>query len=80
MTGAEIRTMPIDRIIVIPNGGMKPLYCRVKPYYKIGAFVKAMEMKLPEIYEPRPKLNYTLQFLPLEKYSTQDATDIQTNH
>lgn len=68
MTGSEIRTMPVDKVIVIPNGGMKPLYCSVKPYYKIRKFIGAMAMELPEDYEPRPVLNYTTQYLSLDKY------------
>ena len=73
MTSSEIRTMPIDRVIVIPNGGIKPLYCKVKPFYKINHFVAAMEMGLPEDYEPKPSLNFTAQYLPLDNYlSNQD--------
>lgn len=68
MTGSEIRTMPVNKVIVIPNGGMKPLYCSVKPYYKINKFIKAMDMELPEDFEPTPSLNYTTQYLSLEKY------------
>ncbi|PQJ76493.1 type IV secretory system conjugative DNA transfer family protein [Polaribacter glomeratus] len=74
MTGSEIRTMPKERVLVIPNGGMKALYCKVKPYYKIKAFVKAMEIELPEDYEPRPSLNYTAQYLPLGKYMKASET------
>jgi type IV secretion system protein VirD4 len=83
MTGSEIRTMPIDKVIVIPNGGMKPLYCSVKPYYKIRKFNEAMEVSLPEEYEPRPSLNYTTQYLSLDKYITNkeaDTEDKETNN
>jgi type IV secretory pathway TraG/TraD family ATPase VirD4 len=74
MTGSEIRTMPMDKVIVIPNGGMKPLFCTVKPYYKIRAFVRAIEMELPEDYEPRHSANYTAQYLPLEAYQVNEST------
>ena len=74
MTGSEIRTMPMDKVIVIPNGGMKPLFCPVKPYYKIKAFVRAIEMELPEDYEPRRSANYTAQYLPLEAYQVNEST------
>jgi type IV secretory pathway TraG/TraD family ATPase VirD4 len=77
MTGSEIRTMPIDKVIVIPNGGMKPLYCSVKPYYKIRKFNEAMEVSLPEEYEPRPSLNYTTQYLSLDKYITNKEADTE---
>ena len=69
MTGSEIRTMPKDKVIVIPNGGMKPLFCKVKPYYKIKALVKAMEMELPEDYSPEKAPNYCIQYLPLDAYT-----------
>lgn len=78
MTSSEIRTMPIDRVIIIPNGGMKPLYCKVKPFYKINHFVAAMEMELPEDYEPKPSLNFTAQYLPLDKYLSNE--DEETNN
>lgn len=68
MTGSEIRTMPVDKVIVIPNGGMKALYCSVKPYYKIRKFIEAMEVELSEEFEPRQSLNFTTQYLSLDKY------------
>lgn len=69
MTGSEIRTMPKDKVIVIPNGGMKPLLCKVKPFYKIKSFVKAMDMDLPEDYSPENNPSYGIQYLPLDAYT-----------
>lgn len=77
MTASEIRTMPRDKVIVIPNGGLKPLYCKVKPFYRTPAFVKAMEMELPEDYEPIPRMDYTIQYLSLDAY--QETTENTKN-
>jgi len=71
MTSSEIRTMPKDRVIVIPNGGLAPLYPKVKPYYKIRKFINAMAMELPEDYVTEPRLSYEVQYLPLDKYKPQ---------
>jgi type IV secretory pathway TraG/TraD family ATPase VirD4 len=79
MTSSEIRTMPIDRVIVIPNGGMKPLYCKVKPFYKINHFVNAMEMELPDDYEPKPSPNFTAQYLSLDKYLLNENVESNDN-
>ncbi len=71
MTSSEIRTMPKESVIVIPNGGMSPMYCKVKPYYKINKYVKAMALELPEDYVAESRLAYEAQYLPLDKYKPQ---------
>ena len=80
MTGSEIRTMPRDKVIVIPNGGMKPLLCKVKPYYKIKSFTKAMEAELPEDFSAEATPNYSIQYLSLDAYNKkQNNTETTTN-
>ncbi len=67
-TTQEIRTMPNDRVIILPNGGSLPLYCKVVPYYKNRKYDKYMKMKLPEEYEHEFQLEYSAQYLSLDKY------------
>ncbi|WP_298508149.1 type IV secretory system conjugative DNA transfer family protein [uncultured Kordia sp.] len=66
MTSNEIRTMPKDRVIVIPNGGLLPLYCKIKPYYKIGKYMRFLNTELPEEDTPVMKAQYQAQYLPLD--------------
>ena len=68
MTAQEIRTMPRDRVIILPSGGSLPLYCKVTPYYKNRKYLKYMEMKLPIREESELDLKYTAQYLSLNKY------------
>lgn len=71
MTPQEIRTMPKDRVIILPNGGLLPLYCKVVPYYKNRRCLRYMEMELPKDYEPEFQLEYTAQYLALDNYKKQ---------
>ncbi|WP_430410257.1 type IV secretory system conjugative DNA transfer family protein [Kordia sp.] len=66
MTSNEIRTMPKDRVIVIPNGGLLPLYCKVKPFYKNGKYMRFLNTELPEEDIPIMKAQYQAQYLPLD--------------
>ncbi len=75
MTSQELRTMPKDRVVIIPNGGLLPLYCKVLPYYKNRRYRKYLEMDFPEGHEPNPQLEYTVQYLPLEPYRKNDETE-----
>lgn len=75
MTADEIRTMPRDRVLVIPNGGMRPIYPKVKPYYKIGKYKKYLKMEVPEDYLPDPPFRYGVQYLSLDKYITNLKND-----
>lgn len=68
MTADEIRTMPRNRVLVIPNGGMRPLYVKVRPYYKIGKYVRYMNMEVPEDYLAPTPIRYQTQYLSLDKY------------
>jgi len=71
MTAQEIRTMAKDRVIILPNGGLLPLYCKATPFYKNRRYLRYMEMELSEDYEPEFQLEYSAQYLSLEKYKTQ---------
>lgn len=76
MTAQEIRTMPKDRVIIIPNGGLLPLYCKVTPYYKNRRYNTCMNMELPDDYQRDFQLEYTAQYLPLDDYrNTKSAED-----
>ena len=78
MTATEIRTMPKNRVVVIPNGGLLPLYCRVTPYYKHRRFRRYMDIEFPEDYQPSESACYQTQYLPLEKYhNIEDNSDEQ---
>lgn len=68
MSSDEIRTMPRNRVLVIPNGGMRPLYMKVRPYYKIGKYKRFMNMEVSEGYEPSMPIRYETQYLSLHKY------------
>ncbi|QHI38048.1 Conjugal transfer protein TraG [Kordia antarctica] len=68
MSSSEIRTMPKDRVIVIPNGGLLPLYCKVKPFYKVGKYMRYLNTKLLEEDTPSLTANYLAQYLPLDAY------------
>jgi type IV secretory pathway TraG/TraD family ATPase VirD4 len=68
MSSDEIRTMPKNRVLIIPNGGMRPLYVRVKPYYKIGKYVRYMKMDVPENYKQPTPIRYKVQYLSLDEY------------
>ncbi|MFD2565902.1 type IV secretory system conjugative DNA transfer family protein [Pseudotenacibaculum haliotis] len=75
MTAQELRTMSRDRVIILPNGGLLPLYCKATPFYKNRRYLRYMEMELPEDYESGFQLEYTAQYLPLDKYKTQKDGD-----
>tara|TARA_R110002072_G_scaffold7503_2_gene40953 strand:+ start:747287 stop:748753 length:1467 start_codon:yes stop_codon:yes gene_type:complete len=68
MSSDEVRTMPKDRVLILPNGGMRPLYVKVKPYYKIGKYVRYMKMDMPEGHERQTFIRYQAQYLSLDKY------------
>lgn len=68
MSSDEIRTMPKNRVLVFPNGGMRPLFVKVKPYYKIPKYVRYMNMDMPEDYIPPSPIRYKAQYLSLDKY------------
>lgn len=68
MSSDEIRTMPRDRVLVIPNGGMRPLYVQVRPFYKIGKYVRYMDMNVPDGYEPPTPIRYKTQYLSLDGF------------
>lgn len=75
MTADEIRTMPKNRVLVIPSS-MKPLYCKVTPHYKQWRLMRKLKMKEPVelelkdgIEQPieRLTLNYSYEQLPFDK-------------
>ena len=68
MTADELRTMPKDKVIVLPNGGALPLLMKVRPYYKIRRFKKYLAIPLPLGIDVDHILHYTIQYMPLKKY------------
>ena len=80
MSADEIRTMHIDRVIILPNGGMYPLYVKVKPYYKIPKYKRYMEMDLPLGHTPITPFKYEAQYLSLDKYHSTETVAKTTNN
>ena len=72
MPADEIRVMPRGRVIVLPNGGMRPLYVKVQPFYKIRRYKRFMEMELPEGFIPQAGFTYQAQYLSLDKYNSDE--------
>jgi type IV secretory pathway TraG/TraD family ATPase VirD4 len=70
MTSNEIRTMPRNRVIVIPNGGLLPLYCKVLPFYKNRRYMKYLNTKNIEEDSETIHVSYSIQYFPLEEYKT----------
>lgn len=48
MTPDEVRTMPKDRCIIVPNGGLKPIFGKLKPYYEQRELVRRSKIKSEE--------------------------------
>ncbi|UOY05013.1 type IV secretory system conjugative DNA transfer family protein [Muricauda sp. SCSIO 64092] len=67
MTSDEIRCMPKDRVLVFPNGGMRPIYLKVTPYYKVPKLVRYMNMEHPD-GDGRPSTRRPTAYLPLDQY------------
>jgi len=44
MTPEEVRTMPKNRCIVVPNGGRKPIYAKLVPFYEQRTLVKRSQI------------------------------------
>ncbi len=56
----EIRTMPANHAIIVPNGGLKPIYAKLIPYYEQKELVKRVSMQLDEddeVTEITPELH-----------------------
>ena len=68
MSADEIRCMPKNRALVLPNGGMRSLYVKFRPYYKVPKFVGFTQLSEPTEYEPPTPIRYKVQYLPLDKY------------
>ncbi len=76
MTAQEIRTMPCDHVLVIPNGGMKPILLKgVKPWYKVSKYQDYLRTAVDETQTP--SVRHQTQYLPLEQYRV--AEDASTN-
>lgn len=80
MTAQEIRTMPRDHVLVIPNGGMKPILLKnVKPWYKVPRCVDYMNMESDE--EPLQRNTRTeVQYLPLDQYRSTNQPTVSENN
>ncbi|WKD85201.1 Protein VirD4 [Polaribacter huanghezhanensis] len=77
MTSDEIRTMSKDTILVIPSG-MRPLRCKVTPYYKQQKLVGYMNMETPTEVE-EIHLNFEVQYLDLSKYNDKELSSQKEN-
>lgn len=71
MAPHEVRNMSKDRVIIIPNGDLLPLYCKVIPYYRNRKYRKYMAMELPGHYQREFQLDYNIQYIDLEPYREQ---------
>ncbi|MEM7085230.1 MAG: type IV secretory system conjugative DNA transfer family protein [Bacteroidota bacterium] len=67
MTADEIRSMPRNRVLVFPNGGMRPIYLKVTPYYKVRRFQSYLTMKQPDD-NIQATTRHRTQYLPLDQY------------
>ena len=67
MTSDEIRCMPRNRVLVIPNGGLRPIYLKVTPYYKVPRMLRYLNLENPQGYEQQSMRRPT-QYLPLDQY------------
>lgn len=67
MTADEIRNMPRDRVLVFPNGGVRPIYLKIKPYYKEPQMVEYVTMQ-PDENDVTASTRNRTQYLPLEPY------------
>lgn len=68
MSADEVRTMPGNRCIIVPNGGRKAIYEKLVPYYKQRKLVERSEMEREEesevlVITPTLKL-FTIDELP----------------
>ncbi len=79
MSADEIRTMPKNRVIIIPNGGIKPLYIKVRPYYLIRKYKQFMQMAIPYQIANTESFKYQIQYLSLEAYKKDEAWSNQNN-
>ncbi len=60
MSPDEVRTMPSNRCIVVPNGGRKAIYEKLVPFYRQRSLVKRSEMEVEDeedVYTVTPMLN-----------------------
>ncbi|KJJ39881.1 type IV secretory system conjugative DNA transfer family protein [Aequorivita vladivostokensis] len=70
MTSDEIRTMPKNKVLIIPSG-IRPIYANIKPYYKQPQLVKLSETELPEDYkEDLP--SYSAKYLDINTETIDD--------
>lgn len=67
-TADEIRTMPKDRVLIIPSG-MRPIYAKTTPYYKQKRLVKFLELEPPND-SPDEEIvkQHEIKYLDIEQY------------
>lgn len=63
MSPDEVRTMPSNRCIVVPNGGRKAIYEKLVPYYRQRFLTKRSAMEAPEEQEEVYIITPTLQII-----------------
>lgn len=70
LSAQEARTMPKDDALVIPNGGLKPIYLKnIKPWYKIKRYIEYVNMVDTDDFAlPFQHQRYRTQYLPLDQY------------
>ena len=70
MSAQEIRTMPKNNALIIPNGGLKPIYLKnIKPWYTIKKYIDYVNMiDTDQFALPIHQNRYRTQYLPLDQY------------
>jgi len=71
MTANEIRFMPKDKVIIMPTGGMRPIYSSIVPFYESFRFNNCMDIDTPEDYLNEQNIEYKIQYFDLDKYRNQ---------
>lgn len=66
----EARTMPKDDALIVPNGGLQPIYLKnIKPWYKVSKYISYVNMDDPDTFAlPLVYERYTTHYLPLDTY------------
>ncbi|MEM6719187.1 MAG: type IV secretory system conjugative DNA transfer family protein [Bacteroidota bacterium] len=74
LSAQEVRTMPKDNALIVPNGGLKPIYIKnVKPWYKVRKYIEYVNMINPDEFAlPLPHQRYRTKYLPLDAYRNND--------
>ncbi|SNR35673.1 Type IV secretory pathway, VirD4 component, TraG/TraD family ATPase [Dokdonia pacifica] len=74
MAAQELRTMPRDQVLVMPNGGLKPILLKgIKPWYKMSKYVEYMNMTdVENPFSRESNGRHQTEYLPLESYRNEN--------